>query len=111
MPSAAATVNDQEPREKAVIDVARQHAAAEVDSALLKIVAASKTSPLKIMRDYVGLAFGPGKITFEDYTQLRLFDNAFWSGVNRRTVVGRGGSAAISLTINYRRDWWAGRWP
>jgi len=107
MPSAAATVNDQEPREKAVIDVARQHAAAEVDSALLKIVAASKTSPLKIMRDYVGLAFGPGKITFEDYTQLRLFDNAFWSGVNRRTVVGRGGSAAISLTINYRRDWWA----
>ena len=107
MPSAAATVNDQEPREKAVIDVARQHTAPGVDAALLKIVAASKTSPLKIMRDYVGLAFGPGKITFEDYTQLRLFDNAFWSGVNRRTVVGRRGSAAIYQTINYRHDWWA----
>ena len=107
MPSVAATVNDQEPREKAVIDVARQHTAPGVDASLLKIVAASKISPLKIMRDYLGLAFGPGKITFEDYTQLRLFDNAFWSGVNRRTVVGRAGSAAISLTINYRHDWWA----
>ena len=107
MPSAAATAKDQEPREKAVIDVARQHAAPGVDAPLLKIVAASKVSPLKIMRDYVGLAFGPGKITFEDYTQLRLFDGAFWSGVDRRTVVGRGGSAAISMAINYRRDWWA----
>jgi Sugar-transfer associated ATP-grasp len=107
MPSAAAKVDNQEPREKAVIDVARQQTAPGVDAALLKIVAASKTSPLKIMRDYVGLAFGPGKITFEDYSQLRLFDSAFWSGVNLRTVVGRRGSAAIYQAINYRHDWWA----
>jgi len=108
MPTVAATVNDQEPREKAVIDVARQHTAAPgVDASLVKIVAASKTSPLKIMRDYLGLAFGPGKISFEDYTQLRLFDDALWSGVNRKTVVGRAGSAAIALAVNYRHDWWA----
>jgi len=106
MPSAAATVDDKNPREKADIDVAREHTAPGVDAALLKIVAASKTSPLRIMRDYVGLAFGPGKITFEDYTQLRLFDSGFWSGINLRTVAGRRGSAAIYQTINYRHDWW-----
>jgi len=110
MPTAAARVDDQgqqqEPQQKASIDVARDHTAPGVDAALLKIVAASKTSPLKIMRDYLGLAFGPGKITFEDYAQLRLFDAAYWEGVNRKEVAGKRGSVAIYQTINYRHDWW-----
>lgn len=106
MPSVAASVDDHGSPEKTFIDIAREQTTPAVDAALLKIVAASKTSPLKIMRDYVGLAFGPGKITFEDYQQLRLFDGEYWAGVNRREIAGKMGSAAIFLTINYRHDWW-----
>jgi hypothetical protein len=106
MPSATASVDDHEPQEKPFIDVARQQTAHSVDAALLKIVAASKTNPLKIMRDYVGLAVGPGKISFKDYSQLRLFDSAFWAGADRRIVAGQQRVVAIHQTINYRHDWW-----
>ncbi len=106
MPSAAAKVLDEPQLEAPVIDVARPQASHHVDAALLKIAAASKTSPLKIMRDYVGLAFGPGKISFQDYVRLRLFDPEFWAGADRRMVAGAQRSAAFYYNINYRHDWW-----
>ena len=106
MPSAAARVDVHAPQDRPVIDVARIQTGHGIDAALLKIVAASKTSPLKIMRDYVGLAFGPGRISFSDYCQLRLFDSEFWAGVDRRTVAGQRRNMAINQTINYRHDWW-----
>ena len=106
MPSASARVADHEPQEKPVIDIARPQTKHSIDSALLKIVAASKISPLKIMRDYIGLAFGPGKISFKDYNQLRLFDSAYWAGADRRIVAGHRRNIAINRIINYRHDWW-----
>ena len=106
MPSATARVDGHEPQERPVIDIARPQTKHSLDSALLKIVAASKSTPLKIMRDYIGLAFGPGKISFKDYNQLRLFDSAFWAGADRRMVAGARRSVAINQIINYRHDWW-----
>lgn len=106
MPTAAVKLSDDESLEKPFIDLAQPREKHGVDAALLKIVAASKTSPLSIMRDYVGLAFGPGKISFKDYTRLRLFDRAFWGEEDRRTVAGQQCSAAIYYTVNYRHDWW-----
>jgi len=106
MPSAAAKVNDPTPQASPFIDVARPQAKRHIDVALLKIVAASKTSPLKVMQDYVSLAFGPGKISFKDYTLLRLFDGEFWAGTDRRTVVGPQRAATIYQAINFRLDWW-----
>jgi hypothetical protein len=70
------------------------------------MVAETKVSPLRIMRDYVGLSFGPGKIAFKDYTQLRLFDEAFWAGADRRAVAGQHRGVEIHQQVNYRHDWW-----
>jgi hypothetical protein len=106
MSSAAAKVNDPTSQATPFIDVARPQAKGNVDAALLKIVAASKTSPLKIMQDYVGLAFGPGKISFKDYTLLRLFDTEFWAGTDRRTIAGQKRAVAINQAINFRHDRW-----
>lgn len=105
MANAAATAT-AEKSPKSSIDVAKPREKRNIDSALLKIVAASKTSPLKIMQDYVGLAVGPGKIAFSDYARLRLFDSAFWTGEDRRTVAGQQRSVAIYQAVNYRHDWW-----
>jgi Sugar-transfer associated ATP-grasp len=99
-------VNDETLQERPCIDVVRPQTKHRIDSTLLRIVAANKTSPLKIMRDYVALAFGPGKISFKDYSQLRLFDSEFWAGADRRIVAGQQLSAVIHQTINYRHDWW-----
>jgi Sugar-transfer associated ATP-grasp len=105
MANAAAKATADEPR-KNLLDVASPKSKSNIDSALLKVVAASKTSPLKIMQDYLGLAFGPGKIAFSDYTRLRLFDREFWAGEDRRAVAGHQRSVATYEAVNYRHDWW-----
>ena len=91
---------------KPLVDVARPKAAHAVDAALLRMVAETKASPLRIMRDYVGLSFGPGKVSFKDYTQLRLFDEAFWAGADRRAVIGQHRGVEIHQQVNYRHEWW-----
>ncbi len=93
-------------REDALVDIARPQVAQSIDNALLKMVTETKASPLKIMRDYVGLAFGPGKVSFKDYTQLRLFDEAFWVGADRRAVVGVHRNVELHQQINFRHEWW-----
>jgi putative polysaccharide biosynthesis protein len=96
---------DHDPQ-KPLLDVARPKAAHAVDAALLRMVAETKASPLKIMRDYVGLSFGPGKVSFKDYTQLRLFDEAFWAGADRKAVIGQHRGVEIHQQVNYRHEWW-----
>jgi Sugar-transfer associated ATP-grasp len=99
-------MNDDALKVTPFFDVDRPETTLGVGPALLKIAAASKIGPLKIVRDYVNLAFGAGKISFKDYIRLRLFDNAFWQGVDRATVVGQRRGFRIQQTINYRTDWW-----
>ena len=92
--------------ENPVVDLARPSSTQAVDTVLLRMVGETKTSPLKIMRDYVGLSFGPGKISFKDYTQLRLFDEVLWEGADRRQVVGQHRGVEIHQQVNFRHDWW-----
>jgi len=102
----AAQFADRAPPQETIIDVARPESAPRIDSTLLKIVAASGMSPLKTMRDFVRLAFGPGRIAFNDYDELRLFDAAFWAGEDRSLVIGHRRNVAINQIVNYRFDWW-----
>ena len=92
--------------EKPIVDAARPKAAHAVDAALLRIMAETKQSPLKIMRDFVGLSFGPGRVSFKDYTQLRLFDEEFWAGADRRAVIGQLKGVEIHQQVNFRHEWW-----
>ncbi len=104
--SNAVEFDDYASAEKPVIDVARPETAHKIEPTLMKIVAASGMSPLKVMRDYLSLAFGPGRVSFEDYEALRLFDGAFWAGADRRQVAGHRRNAAINRMVNFRFDWW-----
>ena len=110
MPAALATIPEPDAgrhdAQKPVGDVARPNTTQAVDTVLLRMVGETQTSPLKIMRDYVGLSFGPGKVSFKDYTQLRLFDEAFWEGADRRQVVGQHRGGEIHQQVNFRHDWW-----
>jgi hypothetical protein len=106
MPTAAVKLSDDESLEKPFVELAQPRTKQSVDASLLKIVAATKSSPLSVMRDYVGLAFKPGKISFKDYTELRLFDRVFWGEEDRSTVAGQRRSMEIWSALNYRQDWW-----
>lgn len=68
---------------------------------LARIAAETGLQPMRMMREFATLSFGPGKITFNDYVRLRLFDDAFWAGADKRGVAGRRRSAEIMAQANH----------
>jgi hypothetical protein len=91
------------PQKPATIETAKPAQDLQINVVLQKMAAAGATSPLSIMREYCSLAFGPGQVTFKDYTRLRLFDRDFYP--DKRTVVGQRKNRDLDLTINFRHDW------
>lgn len=65
-----------------------------------RIAAQSGVPPMRLMREIASLSFGPGKIAFADYVRLRLFDDDFWVGVDKRTVIGRRRNREIVAQAN-----------
>ena len=61
--------------------------------------------PTRLMRDFAGLSFGPGRVSIGDYERLRLYDEAFWAGGDRRAVVGAKRGREIALQVNFRHEW------
>src|SRR5262245_58708175 len=69
-------------------------------AAVTRITEATGAPAMRIMSDAASLSFGPGRISFSDYVRLRLFDDAWWGGVDRRAVVGRRRARELQLQIN-----------
>lgn len=63
--------------------------------------------PMRLMRDFAQLSFGHGRITFQDFVRLRLHDDAFWEGADRRDVIGQRRARELALQINHRHDGYA----
>ncbi|MEJ2653650.1 MAG: sugar-transfer associated ATP-grasp domain-containing protein [Gammaproteobacteria bacterium] len=88
------------------LSVGRPQESSDVTSTLMRMVAASHTSPLWIVSDFARLWRGPGKVSFRDYNRLKLFDREFWADDDRRNVVGQYRSFEIWTKVNGRHDWW-----
>ncbi|MFI4974546.1 MAG: sugar-transfer associated ATP-grasp domain-containing protein [Caulobacterales bacterium] len=73
---------------------------------LVRMAEAVDTPPMKLMRDFAGLSFGPGRVSFSDYTRLRLYDEQFWAGCDRRTVIGARRNRDLMVQANYRHEWY-----
>ena len=106
MAAALKKIPDSQPVERSIVDVERPTTTLSIDAALMKMVAQTKSSPLKIMREYTSLAFGPGRVSFAEYNKLRLFDDAYYEGQDKRAVIGWKRNSQINLIANYRYDWW-----
>jgi hypothetical protein len=92
--------------QRPTLDISHAKADLPTATALQKMAAETATSPLKVMRDYASLAFGPGRVSFRDYTNLRLFDEVRYAGIDKRTVVGVRRNRDIAVEVNYRHDWY-----
>jgi len=84
------------------IDIARPTQSIALLTELQQIAAATGASYLGLIRDYAKLAFGPGKIAFDEYLALRLYDNQFLAGADKRAFVGLEASRKIWLKANYQ---------
>jgi hypothetical protein len=93
------------PAPATIVATAPHHGVAPL-AALRDLAAASGLSPIQTVRDFANLAFGPGKVSFEDYVRLRLFDPEYWAGCDRRTVVGQRCNRDLLVEVNYRHDWY-----
>ena len=105
MPSAAAKVIDPNRRKSLSSTSPGRKPENNVDAALLKIATASKTSPLKIMRDLS--AWPSGRARFLSRTITGCDCSTPRSGRGRIAGRSPGSNAARPYyNINYRYDWW-----
>jgi hypothetical protein len=114
MPGSASPIrlDDQTPEAReafcapeAVISTDHPDAATSPAQQLLQMSALTLRKPTDIAREFARLATGPGKLNFQDYVQLRLFDDSFIGGADKSLFAGRHTNMKLVNEINYDRDW------
>jgi hypothetical protein len=96
---------DGDPTESPIVDVARPNRDRPPAEALMRAVTASGTGTARLLQDYARLAFGPGRLSFNDYIRLRLFDEQLYGNADKRAFVGARANRDIAVAVNYRHDW------
>jgi len=91
----------------ASITVARPTQTIPIISELRQIAETSGKSHLALIRDFAKLAFGPGKLAFDEYLTLRLFDEASLAGADKRAFVGLAASRKIWLEANHQIEYFS----
>jgi Sugar-transfer associated ATP-grasp len=86
----------------AAIDVARPRQEIALAPTLQRIAAECGTSLFGLVKGYAKLAFGPGRLSLDEYMALRLFDPRMYAGVDKRAFVGLTQSRKIWLKANFR---------
>ena len=93
------------PEETASIEVAKPAHSLSLAGTLLQIAADTGTPYFQLIREFAGLAFGPGKLSFEEYVALRLFDPKMYEGADKKAFVGLAASRWIWLQANHRIEY------
>jgi hypothetical protein len=77
---------------------------ASMIATLARMAGQSGAPPSRLLGEFAGLSFGPGKLAFSDYARLRLYDEAFWAGVDKKSLVGARRAREIAETLNHGQD-------
>jgi hypothetical protein len=85
-----------------VIDVKRPRQELALAPTLQRIAAECGTTFLGLVKDYARLAFGPGRLAFDEYLALRLFDPRLYAETDKRAFVGLMQSRKIWIKANFR---------
>ncbi len=102
MSSASETALAPEPGATTAIDVKRPPAQIDLASTFRTVAAECGTSLFGLVKDYARLAFGPGRLSLDEYLALRLFDPRLYARTDKRAFVGLTQSRKIWLQANFR---------
>jgi hypothetical protein len=102
---ASAQMRSDEPVNDHAVDVTRPSKDPPLAEALLKAISSSGVGATRVLQDYARLAFGPGRLSFNDYMRLRLFDDKLYANANKRCFIGARANRDIAVAVNYRHDW------
>jgi hypothetical protein len=75
--------------------------------ALSRSISNDKRSNLSILQEFWKLRRGAGRLSLDEYFELKLFNNNIYNGVDKRTFVGLEASRRIWFQANYRVDLFA----
>ena len=86
----------------AALDVARPQQAASLVDVMRQMTAAAGTGYGGLIGEFARLAFGPGRLGFDEYVTLRLFDAKRYAGTDKKAFVGLTASRKIWTQANFR---------
>jgi hypothetical protein len=98
-------IRPDEPADSHAVDVTRPSKDPPLAEALLQAISSSGVGATRVLQDYARLAFGPGRLSFNDYMRLRLFDDALYGTVNKKSFIGARANRDIAVAVNFRHDW------
>jgi Sugar-transfer associated ATP-grasp len=96
-----ATANDA-PKGKATLETAKPRQTNVLTDMMSRLARESGRSLGSVISDHIKTAFGPGKLSFDEFVALRLFDGTRYRGQDLRTFVGLRRSRSIWLRANFQ---------
>jgi len=101
-PQAAA---ESEPR-KAVFETDVVEPGLDLASTLRVITTKYGKTYQRLLLDLAKASFGPGKLSYDEFIGLRLFDDAWLAGADTSAFVGLDAERRIWMAANNNSEWW-----
>ena len=91
---------------KATVATARDDKPLDLPTLLKRIAADFGRSPNQIVGELARLAFGPGKLSIDEYFAMRLFDDKALGGTDKRAFLGLDAMRRVWMKANHNQEWW-----
>lgn len=88
-----------------VVDFARRGPETTLPDLYQSVVRKSGLGPLQLAKLFAHLSFGPGKLSFDDFVRLRLYDAEVRATSEPRAYVGQRRNRNLCVEANHRHDW------
>ncbi|MGE0849353.1 MAG: sugar-transfer associated ATP-grasp domain-containing protein [Hyphomicrobiaceae bacterium] len=105
LPQAPSAQTDREPV-TAVFDIDVAAPALDLAATLRTIAAKYGKTYQRLLLDLAKASFGPGRLSYEEYVGLRLFDDTWLKGADPSEFVGLEAERRIWMTANSNSEWW-----
>jgi hypothetical protein len=91
---------------KATITTQRDDKPLDLPTLLKRIASEFGRAPNQVVAELARLAFGPGKLSIDEYFAMRLFDDKGLGGTDKRAFLGLDAMRRVWMKANYNQEWW-----
>ena len=102
-----ATIATEAPKPQRILDIDPPEKPLPLP-AMLKLVTEKHGKSLpQMVAEIARLSFGPGKVSTEEYFDLRLYDDTALAGQDKKSFLGMRGSKQVGLEANQNEHWFS----
>ncbi|MDE2501152.1 MAG: hypothetical protein KGL56_13275 [Alphaproteobacteria bacterium] len=95
------------PFDSSRVDISKTGRSRISGAALSRVAAGGKRSYLGMLSEFARLRLGAGRLSLDEYLQLRLYDNDIYEGADKHAFIGLKAIPKIWLRANHRVDLFA----